>query len=225
MYKKFMELFGKENLLDRAIHTTEEMLKTDREMFEESVHSLRRHDNAVLPFDIYEKDKQINSYEREVRRNVLTHLTVAGIHNIVPGLVLVSIVIDVERIGDYTKNIAELASAHPTKLHGGIFEDDLADIEKIVLERFDTITGVIANMDIAAAKKIMSDHRNISSRCDQRLMDIIAEKDHSLSPGDAVTLALYFRYLKRTACHLTNIASSIVNPFPRIGFRPKEDNN
>lgn len=39
MYKKFMELFGKENLLDRAIHTTEEMLKTDREMFEESVHS------------------------------------------------------------------------------------------------------------------------------------------------------------------------------------------
>jgi len=225
MYKKFLELFGKENLLDQAIKTTEEMLKTDREMFEASITSLRKHGDAKLPFDIYEKDKEINQFEREVRRNVLTHLTVAGVQNIVPGLVLVSIVIDVERIGDYTKNIAELASAHPTRLHGGMFEEDLADIEKIVLERFDTIIGVVNDMNIEAAKQIMSDHRNISSRCDQRLMDIIAEKDQTLTPGNAVTLALYFRYLKRTASHLTNIASSIVNPFPRIGFRPKEDNN
>jgi len=225
MYKKFMELFGKENLLDQAIKTTEEMIRTDREMFVASVESLRKHEDAKLPFDIYQKDKEINQYEREVRRNVLTHLTVAGIHNIVPGLVLVSIVIDVERIGDYTKNIAELASAHPTRLHGGTFEQDLADIEQTVLARFDKITRVIGQMDIPAAKEIMSEHRNISSRCDKALMDIIGEKDPSLKPGNAVTLALYFRYLKRTACHLTNIASSIVNPFPRIGFRPKEDND
>ena len=40
--------------------------------------------------------------------------------------------------------------------------------------------------------------------------------------SDAIVLALYFRYLKRVAAHLTNIASSIVNPFPRIGFRAKD---
>lgn len=218
MYRKFMELFGKENLLDQAIRMTEKMLATDREMYIASVESLRKKDTAKLPFDIYEKDKEINEYERIVRQNVLTHLTVSGIHNIVPGLVLVSIVIDVERIGDYTKNIVELAMAHPTRLEGGMFEKDLTDIEKIVAERFDAINGVISNMDIAAAKKIMTDHRNVSSRCDQIVNDIIQEKDKSLTPGDASTLALYFRYLKRVASHITNIASSIVNPFPRIGF-------
>ncbi len=223
MYKKFLELFGKENLLDQAIETTIKMLETDREMYLASVESLRQRDSSELPFDIYEKDKEINKYERKVRRNVLTHLTVSGTHNIVPGLVLVSIVIDVERIGDYTKNITELATSHSRKLHGGIFEDDLTEIEQIVKERFDKITDVIANMDIAKAKSMMSDHRNISSKCDQILHEIIDEKDKSLGPGDATVLAMYFRYLKRIAAHLTNIASSIVNPFPRIGFRSKNE--
>jgi len=221
MYKKFLELFGKENLLDRAIETTIEMLKTDREMYLASVESLRHRDDNKLPFDIYEKDKEINKYERQVRRNVLTHLTVSGTPNIVPGLVLVSIVIDVERIGDYTKNITELATAHQKKLHGGIFEDDLAELEQIVKERFDKITDVISNMDIGLAKEMMSDHRNISSTCDKILLEIIGEKDKSFGPGDATVLALYFRYLKRIASHLTNMASSIVNPFPRIGFGRK----
>ena len=224
MYKKFLELFGKENLLDQAYQMTVKMLETDREMFVASVESLRKHDDAKLPFDIYEKDKEINQFERDVRRNVLTHLTVAGVHNVVPGLALVSIVIDVERIGDYTKNIVELAQAHPTKLHGGIFEKDLAEIEPIVTERFDKITRVIGGMDVDSARAVMSDHRNISSRCDNILMEIIGEKDDSLSPGNATTLALYFRYLKRVAAHLTNVASSIVNPFPKIGFRPDENN-
>ncbi|UCD94995.1 MAG: hypothetical protein JSU69_02790 [Candidatus Zixiibacteriota bacterium] len=224
MYKKFLELFGKENLLDQAYQMTVKMLETDREMFVASVESLRMHDDAKLPFDIYEKDKEINQFERDVRRNVLTHLTVAGVHNVVPGLALVSIVIDVERIGDYTKNIVELAQAHPMKLHGGSFEKILSEIEQIVTDRFDKITKVIANMDVDVAREVMSDHRNISSRCDNMLMEIIGEKDDSLSPGNATTLALYFRYLKRVASHLTNIASSIVNPFPRIGFRPNENN-
>lgn len=223
MYKKFLELFGKENLLDQAIELTVKMLESDREMFAASMDSLRKRNNASLPFDIYEKDKQINKFEREVRRNVLTHLTVAGTSNIVPGLVLVSIVIDVERIGDYTKNIVELAQAHPTRLHGGFFEEELARIEPIVLERFNHITKVIKDMDITLAKKIMSDHRNISSSVDKIIPEIINEKDKNLTAGDAVCLALYFRYLKRVAAHLTNIASSIVNPFPRIGFRSKED--
>jgi len=223
MYRKFLELFGKENLLDQAIETTIKMLETDREMYLASVKSLRHRDNSDLPFDIFEKDKEINKYERKVRRNVLTHLTVSGTHNIVPGLVLVSIVIDVERIGDYTKNIIELAMTHPKKLDGGIFEDDLKEIEQVVGERFNKITDIIADMDIAKARSIMSEHRNISSTCDRIMKDIISEKDKSLGPGDATVLALYFRYLKRIAAHLTNISSSIVNPFPRIGFRPKNN--
>jgi hypothetical protein len=32
---------------------------------------------------------------------------------------------------------------------------------------------------------------------------------------------LYLRYLKRMSAHVKNVATSIVNPFHRIGFREK----
>lgn len=225
MYRKFIELFGKENLLDQALDTTIKMLKSDLEMFRASKESLRDHDDAELPFDIYEKDKQINKFEREVRRNVLTHLTISGVHNIVPGLALVSIVIDVERIGDFTKNITELAKAHPKRLEAGAYEKDLSEIEKILFIRFDQIIKVLSGPDVELAKQMMLEHRGISSRCDKIMGDIIRGINTPPTASDAVVLALYFRYLKRVASHLTNIASSIVNPFPRIGFRAKDSQN
>jgi phosphate uptake regulator len=49
-----------------------------------------------------------------VRRKVLRYLAIAGTVDLVPGLVLTGIVIDIERIGDYTKNIAELATTYPS---------------------------------------------------------------------------------------------------------------
>ena len=38
----------------------------------------------------------------------------------------------------------------------------------------------------------------------------------------AATLAIYLRYLKRVSAHLKNVATSVVNPYHRIGFREKE---
>ncbi len=221
MFEKFLKLFTKESLLDQAYDTTITMLKSDVEMFQASINTLRKKNNAELPFDIYEKDREINKYQREVRRNVLTHLTVSGVHNASAGLALVSIVIDVERIGDFTKNITELAQAHPERLDGGLFEGDLVTIEDITLKRFDLIIKALSEPDIDAARRVMSEYRDISKKCDKILDEIITEKDKSLTVHDAVVLALYFRYLKRIAAHLVNIASSVVNPFPRIGFRDK----
>ena len=60
----------------------------------------------------------------------MTHLAIGGKDDIGSGLVLVSVVIDIERIGDYTKNIYDLAVNHPKKLEGGVVEDRLQKIEK-----------------------------------------------------------------------------------------------
>ena len=48
-----------------------------------------------------------------------------------------SVVIDIERIGDYTKNIYDLAVNHPKKLNGGSVEDRLSKIEKISFKLFE----------------------------------------------------------------------------------------
>jgi phosphate transport system protein len=222
MFKTLIDLFRKENLITQTIAETSRMIQEDKLMFEEAVRSLRHSGTAELSFDIVAKDKMINKYEREVRRKVITHLTVVGNEqSLTAGLVLISIVIDVERIGDYTKNIVELALAHPQQLRGGIFEDDLRRVEEIIRRRFDAAEEAFEKSDEQLAKRLMREHKPISSECDRMINDIIAEKDKSLTPGEAVVLALYIRFVKRVSAHLTNIVSSVANPFPRIGFRDK----
>ena len=34
-------------------------------------------------------------------------------------------------------------------------------------------------------------------------------------------MALYLRYLKRVSAHIKNVATSVVNPYHRIGYREK----
>jgi len=224
VFEKFKELFSSENLLDAAFHTTLKMLEFDHKMYLASRETLREKDTAELPFDVHQTDRKINKYEREVRRNVLTHLTIAGTQNIVPGLVLVSIVIDVERIGDYTKNIADLASKHPARLQAGRFEDEVQRIETVIKEDFPTVIHVLSRQDKNKGRQVMQHEQATAKSCDQIVDQIINGEGGaaSFAVGDAVVLALYVRYLKRINAHLTNIASAIVNPFPRIGFREKK---
>jgi len=223
MFEKFKELFSSENLLNAAYNTTLTMLDFDHKMFLASSETLRLKDTAELPFNIHQTDRKINKYEREVRRNVLTHLTIAGTQNIVPGLVLVSIVIDVERIGDYTKNIAELAMKHPARLKAGPFEKELTEIEDIIRDNFPKVIQVLSKQDKELGRSIMQLENITAKKSDKIVSDIITQnnKSESLSTQDAVVLALYARHLKRINGHLNNIATSIVNPFPRIGFREK----
>ncbi|MFQ6007479.1 MAG: PhoU domain-containing protein [Candidatus Zixiibacteriota bacterium] len=224
MFQKFRELFSSENLLDAAFNTTLTMLDFDHKMFLASRETLREKDTAELPFNVHQTDRKINKYEREVRRNVLTHLTIAGTQNIVPGLVLVSIVIDVERIGDYTKNIADLATKHPAKLTAGSFENDVREIESVIIEDFPKVIHVLSHQDIEVGRNIMQ-HEDPTAKKSERIVNEIIMGEKSVLPfttGEAVVLALYVRFLKRINAHLTNIASAIVNPFPRIGFREKK---
>ncbi len=222
MFSKFKELFSSESLLDAAFEKTLTMLEFDYKMYTASCKSLRDSDTSELPFDIKKTDRKINKYEREVRRNVLTHLSIAGTQNIVPGLALISIVIDVERIGDYTKNIAGLAQMHPTRLHGGKHEETLKEIEATIEANVPIVIEVLKTQDKNKARKVLQVEEAIAAKAETIVSDTIMDKDSNLSHSAAVVLAMYARYLKRINAHLTNIASAVVNPFPRIGFREKK---
>ncbi len=225
MFSKFKELFSSENLLDAAYEKTLTMLEFDYKMYVAAYAALRESDTSELPFDIKKIDRQINKYEREVRRNVLTHLAVSGTSNLVPGLVLVSIVIDVERIGDFTKNIVDLARKHPTKLKCGKCETALVEMETTIDAQTQQVIEILKNQEKGSAREIMRAENEFGKKAEAVLENMITAKDKNLSTGDSVCVALYARYLKRINAHLTNIASSIVNPFPRIGFREKKKIN
>jgi phosphate uptake regulator len=219
MFKQFFELFRKDNMLQQAYDRSLEMLQTDREMFLAASSSLREHDDARIELDIYAKDQMINAYEREVRRKVLTHLALTSGQSIAAGLALVSIVVDIERIGDLTKNIVDLALNHPGKLSCGNLEADIRKIETTVKTMFTLLIEALPRGDVEKAKEVMSEHWWIARRSDEILNILIKRSEPDLVCSEAVSTALYVRFLKRISAHLMNIASSIVNPFDRIGFR------
>jgi phosphate uptake regulator len=192
-------------------------------MFQESVKSLRESETGEIGIDIYEEDRMVNHHQREVRRKLLRYLAITGGTNVVPGLILSNIVIDSERVGDYAKNIMELAVAHPHKLTGGRYAGDLKKIESSVGVMFERISSILRCLDTEGARTLIRDSFWIRARCDEILLELIEGKETSLSSGEAVTVALYLRYLKRVAAHLLNILSSVVNPFERIGYREEEE--
>lgn len=222
MLKKLFSIFKSNTLMDKAYKRSYKMLAITKDMFDKARISLRENDDSQIEKAVYDSDTEINKFERKVRRNIFNHLTVAGSEELYSGLVLVSIIIDVERIGDYTKNMVDLADQHPSKLNGGELEADLKKVEYAVIDAFERVPKQFENSDVEDANKLLKEYRWINKVCDKKVNDLVIESDKNLSSGDAVTLALYFRYLKRINSHLRNIATSVVNPFDRIGFLPKK---
>lgn len=222
MWKNLFNVFRKDDLYTQALHESYAMLDMDLSMFEASVETLRKSDTAEVTADIYGLDKRINSYERDVRRKVMTHLTVSGPADLTSGLVLVSVVIDIERIGDYAKNIFDLAKSHPERLHGGSLEAEIADVERRASEIFKDMVSAFKTNDVEKSRLIMTNYKEgLSSICDDIVSRIISGAVTDLSPADAATVVLYVRYLKRIAAHSRNVITSVVNPFHRIGYREK----
>ncbi len=221
MLKELQKIFQRKGLIEQSIEDSLEMLRVDWAMFDESVKSLRESESAELPFDIEEKDIMINKYEREVRKKILTHLAVNDVSDLNVSLILISIVVDIERIGDYTKNIVELAQKHPGKLYIEQWEEELKETEIKISKSFGILIEAFEKSDSALAKQLLDDLWKVKRKCDERNFILLENDNLGLKTHDAVALALYMRYLKRVAAHLSNVATSLVNPFHRIGYRQK----
>ncbi|NIS61351.1 MAG: hypothetical protein GTO13_11840 [Proteobacteria bacterium] len=221
MYRKLLSVFRKDTLMDRAYQRSFLMLDLTQDMFLKAKTSLRYTESNQVDIDIYDRDAEVNRYLREVRRDVFNDLAVSGVEKLPSGLVLVSIIIDIERIGDYTKNIVELAMKHPGKLHGGKFESDLQRVEAAVEDSFVRSKESFEAADVKGGQELLKEYEWVSRTCDNCLFGLVKEEDKDIRCGDAVSLGLYFRWLKRISSHLRNITTSVVNPFDSIGFKPK----
>ena len=219
MFKEIFDLFKADSLYEQALTECYEMLGMVKEMFNESVKTLRKSDTAEIPIDIYATDKKINEFERDVRRKVMTHLAVSGKDEIGSGLILVSVVVDIERIGDYTKNIYDLAVQHPKRLVAGEYEKELSEIETSTFNFLNESIDAFKNQDIEKARSLMENYKtDISAVSSEIVNAIVSNKNNEFTPDVAGALCLYARYLKRIAAHSRNLISSIVNPFERIGY-------
>lgn len=210
-----LNLWKKDTLLGEASQACEEMLKLGHQMFQYSLRVLLDDDKEVK--DIYAMDRQMNRLEIAVRRKVVEHLTVNPTHDPVAMLFMASIVGDIERIGDYCKNLIELAHHYPEKLAGS-YIDRIREIEQEVSKMYEMTVRAFGAGDAELARTVMGMHAQLARDCEFLIDKLLAETD---MPGrEAVIRALLVRFLKRVAAHLKNVSSSLVNPYHMLGYKP-----
>ena len=223
MFKALIKLFKAENLLAQANDQVIEMLKEDLSLFRDSIKLLWTEEGVSIE-EIRERDRQINRHVRDVRKKVLTHLAFSGSSGMETVLALISIVRDIERIGDHTKDIGYLATDFPGKFKAGEFENGLKKFENLLIERIQTLIDIFETGDDIREKagRLTRSHLEVNSQYREMILSLITKEDVSLTPSQSAILALYMRYLRRVEGHIFNIASAEVNPFHRIGFKKKK---
>lgn len=165
---------------------------------------------------IYKQDVKVNKLERKIRKQVIAHLSIAGNSADVPySLLLMSLVKDVERIGDYAKNLAETLD-----VSGAILPDDdtMAELREIrtgIEGTFEAVAEVFAQSDEEEAVALIRQGRDMSHRCDA-LINRIAKGDYDAATTVAVTLGT--RFYKRIGAHLLNILSGVVMPLHKLDY-------
>ena len=221
VFKDLVTIWNSEDSLSQAWTSSNEMLQLSHEMFTDSITVLRSGEKNKVIKSIKLRDEEINQYHRNIRKKVVTYYSVSkDVTNINSGLVLINMVVDIERVGDYTKNILDLAKYYPKKLRSEKISEDLRIIEQAVIERFQNTVKAVEEMDEIAAKKLIKSYRSDLGKLSDNLVASSISGD--LKIGEeyiASSMVLYARYLKRIGAHLKNITSVVINPFESIGYK------
>jgi len=168
-----------------------------------------------LQRECHEKDTAINSHEREIRRILLEHLSLHPKHDVSGCLVMMSMVKDAERIGDYAKNIFEVGIMMEGSSKDMKFLERLSATQSKIAEHFPKLRKAFLESDHDLANQLLDEYAPIKSECNSILHDLFSEQ---LPTREAVATALISRYLKRINSHMSNIASGIIYPLDQIDF-------
>ena len=210
------------NLLQECIEDTLRMLEMGHEMFQLVTTALVEDSPPEDVRTIKKMDKEMNRLHRDVRRKVYEHLSLTGTQDLYYSLVLLSVVDDTERVGDYDKNIAEIITVIPRRLQFDDYTERFNDLWKRTNEFFDATLTAFREDDEAKAAYVLEHYGAVSDTCDDIIDEILAGDSESIK-RDLVALILLVRFFKRVNAHLKNIASTLTNPFHQIGYRPKKE--
>jgi len=174
-------------------------------------------DDSQAQAKLYDRDRRVNVLEREVRRSVVTHLALEPDPKDIPSaLIFMNAVKDAERIGDYIKNIYDVATdLMPDSPDLGLYKKELKVFADPMRDLMLETAEAFRESDETRARAVIETSRVQTLALEQR---IAALSRSDLSVSDAVSLVLVLRFYKRIFSHLSNIASTIIMPVDRMDF-------
>jgi phosphate uptake regulator len=193
-----------------------EMLSTTHETFVMAMDALfRRADPVEVGKPLRKADKSVNKVERSIRRSLVVHAGVHGTQADAPLLfTYMSISKDIERIGDMTKDMFDLAAAG-VDLTGTPNAGDIDDHARAVAGLILETARIFAERDAEAATRLLNRCDDLKDRYEELMLAQLA------STGDvseAVARALLYRYINRIISHLMNVMTAVVMPLDRLDY-------
>jgi phosphate uptake regulator len=201
--------------LDRIEATLQRMLADDRHAFDLAMSALVGGAAArSVGAELRATDHRVNEAEREIRRELVVHASVHGGIDTPAVLVYMSIVKDVERVGDYAKNLFDLAndgadlSRTAQADHYVALRDQVSDLILEVAEAF-------RDRDPERSRALLTSGDSLMDDFDDAVSALVREEPEG---QQAVARALTYRYLKRIVAHLLNVLSAVVMPVDRLDY-------
>lgn len=219
MLKQIIDIWRSRTTERRLYDEFVGMLKMDWEMFEIVMEVLAgKVDPDEVQDDLLRRDIEVNRAERSIRKQVVEVMSLGSGATVPASLVLMSVVKDAERVGDYCKNLLEVAQMINKPVTELKHSGEVIEIGRHVTEIFKSSIEAFSQEDENLAREIIQDEGLMNKRCDRLVENIARSK---LGANEAVCTALWIRFLKRIEAHLSNICSSVVLPVHRIDYRLK----
>lgn len=217
MLRELLSIFREGNPLNAMAENFAEMLRLTYEL------TVRAGDiyfgksfTAEERTRIYEQDVQVNKLQRTIRKQVIAHLSLKGNTADLPYcLLLMSLVKDVERLGDYAKNLADVVELRPDPPPENEVIEELRKIRAGVESAFAATAEVFATSDRERAIELIREGKSLARRC-EALLERIARSDYDAMFATAAVLGA--RYYKRIGGHVLNVLSSVVMPLHKLDY-------
>ncbi len=207
---------GGEETLEGVERKLLQMLADDRHSFDLACSTLiGGADPEVVGPDLSGTDHRVNVAEQEIRRELVVHASVqGGMSDLPPLLVYMSIVKDIERIGDYAKNIYDLAE-QGANFSRAPDRDELVRYRDRVSELITEAGRVFNERDLERATALIAEGDEMLDDLDEKVAELVTSDE----PGhEAVPRALFYRHVKRIIAHLMNLLSAVVMPVDMLDY-------
>lgn len=211
---RWLQKLGPENRSLQEIHSHFlQMLVDGRHIFDASSNALLGGtDLDVIEKDLFKTDRRINATEQAIRREIVVHGSIHGAATFPALLVLMSLVKDAERIGDYCKNIFQLARVKPNL---GTAEEvrEMVVLKDRISKLVVRAHGIYDSQDEEDAKGFLDETGELSTICENIVLQGLAAKGENMAAR-----VLAHRYFKRVVSHTGNIVTSVIMPLDKLDY-------
>jgi phosphate uptake regulator len=216
MFNNLLSFWKGKEFLSEVFDEFKNMLDDSEVMFRKVCSRLLdNQDEPDLKQKIYDIDKQVNLLQKNIRKRIVEHLTLQPTVDVTACLLLMSVVKDAERLGDYCKNLYQVTELLQKPIDRALFDKYFDSLDKDILKLFGQTKDAFIEADEEKAGSTWEYHRKINKSCDN-IIEQLVQSD--LTVNEAVCFALTARHFKRIVSHLVNIATSVVLPLSDLDF-------